>query len=752
MKLRQVIYPLLALSLPAMWLLAHGVSLSSAIRALLTLFLQIAIGISILNWPFGLADAPPSERLLIGAAVGFILTTTLDQVLIIAGFSGISFSLLSMLSLFAILVSRSSWLSLVENNGQPESAVFIIGISLILGRGLLTDGWLISFGILASGLFLSYRHPLLASTRKTLLAASAFAASCFLIWALKPKIEYGNWFLHPLFTGTDDNVFSESLSYSLAHFGLRDFAASSGEVNRYHFFSLAWSGMTSRIAGLEPFVMTLHVVPLIAFGMTAGLIWSLASRLTNSRRVPILTMATLFASNSLPEQFRFFHTNTTSNTMSHVWFVAALIIAVNHVMNRGRFQSVLLTVLSTAVILAKGPYGIVLLVGIATLFVSLFSTRTYRSVKFLLSLLPPMVVPALSALVFLRPTEWSQRTFSLQFNAMRLASGLSSHVWIVFLGVGLIVISRSAGILLSRPTKTNPSMSQSTWMMLLGASLSGLVSFALDGNSAERYFLSAALVAAAPLTAIGVDRALDLYSGTFQRASKMPLVIFATATMGVAIQVFAERSMGIQLTEPAMMLVPLTIVLAAGAITALRFRSESKKTIVLRLMATTIISMTIGSTIAFFRVAIEPSSYSFTETVADVRDLKALGWLRENSDPNDLVATNRYLCEGPEPCPFDDSSMLISAIARRRVLIEGPRFVVGGRPYPEWVNKRVQESIDFSISPSYETLDRLMASNVKWFYLDKQGLGVSSRTITKTKLIASPMYENERVIIFKLMG
>jgi len=108
MKLRQAIYRLLAVSLPAMWLFAHGVSFDSVARVLLTLLLQASIGISILNWPFALADAPPPERLLVGTAVGFILTTTLDQVLIAAGFSGISLSLLSVLSLLAILASRSS--------------------------------------------------------------------------------------------------------------------------------------------------------------------------------------------------------------------------------------------------------------------------------------------------------------------------------------------------------------------------------------------------------------------------------------------------------------------------------------------------------------------------------------------------------------------------------------------------------------------------------------------------------------------
>jgi len=41
----------------------------------------------------------------------------------------------------------------------------------------------------------------------------------FAFFLVKPPIAYGSWFLRPLFTETDDAVFSESVAYSLSILG-----------------------------------------------------------------------------------------------------------------------------------------------------------------------------------------------------------------------------------------------------------------------------------------------------------------------------------------------------------------------------------------------------------------------------------------------------------------------------------------------------------------------------------------------------
>ena len=114
----------------------------------------------------------------------------------------------------------------------------------------------------------------------------------------------------------------------------------------------------------------------------------------------------------------------------------------------------------------------------------------------------------------------------------------------------------------------------------------------------------------------------------------------------------------------------------------------------------------------------EYDSYNFTETVASTTDLSSLDWVRSNVNELDILATNRFLCNQDITCDYDDSSFLISAVSGRRVLIEGPRFVVGGRPYPDWVTNRIKLSVEFANAPTDALFAELQRFNVRWFYLD----------------------------------
>ena len=751
MDLKRTICPMVSIALPASWLLAHGVSLRSAAMSVVLIALQITIGVWALQLPFKETGTPLSEQLVLGAPVGFVLTTVLDLILVTAGFAGLSFLSLLFLSLFSVYFSRKFWVRVTRTNHDLSTPILTSCAAIILGRGSLTDGWLISLLVLTLGTSVIYVRPRFSPAIRTLVASSVFLLSCLSSWNWHPKIEYANWFLYPLYTGTDDNIFSESLSSSLAQFGLQDFAASSGVTNRYHFFSLAWSGITSRLAGLEPFVMTLHVVPMVAFSLTACLVWLLTSKLTRSRRACVLAIAVLFASNSLPEQFRFFHTNTTSNTLSHIWFLAALITAINLLQRQGSLQWLLLSMLSTSVVLAKAPYGVVLLSGIATLFLMVLVSQRRDKSLLLLSLLPSLILPSIAALVFLRPVEWSQRRYHFRFNEMRLAAGISTHILIIIAGIGLIVFARVAGSVWSRPHKSGTTSNRLSWALLMGSSASGLISFALDGNSAERYFLSAGLVASAPLTAIGIDRALGAFKRTFPQDARSPLMLVGVASVCILVHLLIERIMHTSISDRFLPGVPIISALTSCVILTLLIRPNIHKSFRVIALSSTIISMAISSAVTYVQIAIKPNPYSFTETVADTRDLEALAWLKKESGPSDLIATNRYLCHGPISCQFDDSGMLISAVAQRRVYIEGPRFVVGGRPYPEWVTERINRSLDFVANPSSGALQQLLGAGVTWFYLDKMGEGVTATRIAAIKSLASDRYENDRVIIFNLM-
>ena len=167
------------------------------------------------------------------------------------------------------------------------------------------------------------------------------------------------------------------------------------------------------------------------------------------------------------------------------------------------------------------------------------------------------------------------------------------------------------------------------------------------------------------------------------------------------------------------------------------------------LALTVLISIVFSGFGIFVKQASQAPSFYPVGSIASEADLKALGWLRDNSNNDDIVATNRGMCIGLEPCGFDESSFLISAVGHRRVLIEGPRFITGGRPYPDWVNKRIELSLAFANSPTKASASSLLASGVRWFFLDKSFVSPSVMDNSWSQW-ATLKYSEGNVLIYEL--
>ena len=106
--------------------------------------------------------------------------------------------------------------------------------------------------------------------------------------------------------------------------------------------------------------------------------------------------------------------------------------------------------------------------------------------------------------------------------------------------------------------------------------------------------------------------------------------------------------------------------------------------------------------------------------MALVSEVDLFGWINQNTSPDSLFATNRYLCRSESYCAYDDSSQLLSALSRRSVYIEGPRFVTGGHPYANWVKDRIELSISFADSPTNAKTALLKSLGVDYFLLDER--------------------------------
>ena len=242
--------------------------------------------------------------------------------------------------------------------------------------------------------------------------------------------------------------------------------------------------------------------------------------------------------------------------------------------------------------------------------------------------------------------------------------------------------------------------------------------FTLDGGSAEQYFLNSALIFGSILTSSSIFH----LTTNLPKVSQKYLTLLFCATVIISALLFrfvlndshiSQFPTGVNIQ----ILFTLAVALVIATFFVFAFKSQfSSRQLLVHISV--IVSLLGVSTGIYSLRAMEHDSYNFTETVASTTDLSSLDWVRSNVNELDILATNRFLCNQANACEYDDSSFLISAVSGRRVLIEGPRFVVGGRPYPEWVTDRISLSVGFANAPTDALFAELQGFNVTWFYLD----------------------------------
>ena len=695
------------------WLFVQGVSIEHSISLTAVLSVQVLTGIQawrLLN-PESIGTTP--ETLGIGLAIGTVLATASDQILLRTPLMPIAWLIPSLIITIPVWRLRRT-ASIRITADQEFQWMFIVTAAVILGNEKFQDGYVYFLLALAIGFYFSRsRQPRFQIF--IYWVTSVIGLACLKLF--RPVPEYGSWRLRPLYTGTDDLVFSESLSNSLSHFGLSDYSAAVGSPIRYHWFSLAWTGLTSRISASDPFDVTLHVVPIVAFFGMSCLVWAIVFRLTSSKTASNIAVLVLFATESLPEQIRFFFVSNTSNTFSHIYVLASTLIFLRAIESRQKRWLIIFPLSMAITFLAKTPYGAVLLVAtlsaLAFSYASMPKNRLYTVTLTLLSLLST----SMTYLLFLKPNRWEQRSFRISLNPFNFDDTTFQTMLITIVFIVSICLMRFPISSLIYRMPQQPFV-RTFYVFLSAGAMTGLARFVFDGGSAEQYFLNSAIIFGAILT----SSSIFYLTINFSKASKKKLILLFCATVSISALLFrfvlndshiSQFPTGVKLQ----ILFALAIAVIMATIFVFTFKNQFTS---LRLLVhiSVIVSVLGVSTGIYSLQAMKHDSYNFTETVASTTDLSSLDWVRSNVSENDILATNRFLCDQDLACGYDDSSFLISAVSGRRVLIEGPRFVVGGRPYPEWVTDRISLSVGFANAPTDTLFVELQRFNVRWFYLD----------------------------------
>jgi hypothetical protein len=696
--------------------ICRGLPTGEAIRITLIIVLQTYVGATIWRCLTKTDAISMLELIATGFALGSALFTVIDQGLIFLGLVTNDAVIPCLLILIALATDRL-WKNLSEISEISQHdlvSLLVVSICVFTGFGELSHGSFLAVVILATACILIIKRNM-SLFGSAALSATSLGMAVFVFFLVKPPIAYGSWFLRPLFTKTDDAVFSESVAYSLSIFGPSDYAAASGTSLRYHWFSLAWSGLIQRSASVSPFGMTLHVVPVVSFLVIAMLLIAIAKRIGLKQRYLFIAPLVLFFANSAPTPLYFYFVINTSNVLTYIWSLTFLLVFVLHTEKKIHFGQYLLGLTAGIVLLSKIPYAVALLGGTATssMFVFFTNRQSRKSVFSLISVIALFTVSLF--LLFLTPNSWEKRTYLLDWNLMNIAPGSQFRFLIAFGCIAVLLFTRFPLFFIRNKTWELTFLKVFIW----GAVSTGIVRFVVNGNSAEEYFLNSALVFGSLGLALAVNeltpevhhfRTWELL-GTGYCSGLLSLSVIEIWNR-INFQDGRWSQSNLQIVVPS-----LVAGLTCIGVVALKRRSLGPEPI--RLTALLLVFCLIGANAGMYVVrAVKSPVYAPRGSIATDVDLSSLRWLRINSDPSEMVATNRFLCPGNESCDFDESSFLISAVANRQVYIEGPRFVSGGRPYPSWMTERISASRSFAEAPSAQNFDKLRASGVSWFYLD----------------------------------
>ena len=692
-----------------------GVSIRDAIVSTCVIGMQSFSGLIVLRLFLSNAELDFLSELAIGFALGSALSTIADQLFITTAISGIAWLLPLILGLFVHVLRKP-----VRTSPRSQLADFSIVPFLLLAIPLLygdlrQSGVLVVFLLGISAILWRKSQQPIQKASLILLALIPIGIVTFGLLN-RSNTEYGPRLLKPLFTGSDDLVFSESMSFSLSHFGIHDYAASIGTTVRYHWFSMAWTGLVDRISRPAPFVITLHSAPIFVTLAIASMCFGISKVLVKSNFVGYILVAMLFGTLSSLEPQRFFTLLNTSNYISFLWIFLFVFLLLIYLKNSLLLAFIVLPSVAVVVLLSKAPYGVPLVGGLAGLVSHQIIVKSSRRREHFILFIVTLSSMILAYVIFLSPEDWEKRILRIRFNVLGfssfgLAEKMITFAVLIFLMSALIV----PGLLALGPKRN--TISTEFLSFLVAGSLAGIVRFLLTGASGELYFLGVSSVFASIISSWAV--VIALRDHRFSR--RLHIALSLVSSLGFILPILANYDIAnssVLINSSRLLVVPTitTCIISISCWLILNIHTSRTLAVFLILCTTSV------SSSRFLVESTKPVEYLSTTEVASNEDVRSLNWLKKFSQSDSIVATNRFLCASAEPCSFDDSSFLISAVARRRVLVEGPRFVIGGRPYPQWMTDRIALSTRFANKPNDNDLRELKRFGVSWFVVSERFL------------------------------
>lgn len=572
-----------------------------------------------------------------------------------------------------------------------------------------------------------------------------------------------------------DMPFHLSLASQLAHRGPSEVPFVLGEPLNYHWFSHAWVAQTSLAADVPLDAVLYRVMPPL---MAVFVVWGVAAVAVRiSKRFYVGPLAAIVAvgageldllQGARPGSL----VNPLSPSLGYSTLVILALLALLAIRwneERSAVSAILLGLLAFTLPGAKGSALPVVGagVGLATLW-SWLARMPERKIITKDAIL--LFGGALSAYVIL----FRGRTGGLRLDpidslmttgvARSLLENADIGILVLILAAGVRMISvlaRGAGLL---ATLNVPHLRRDpTIPLVLGMGLAGagaVVALTHPGQS-QWYILRNAAPAMAIGSAIGFTA---LWESLGKQRAQIVGIGGLVGLSLLVIQAYAFPELSPETgVEGAVVwrLAALAAVIVAGALFAALVVRDSRTSMGNAVITVLSASLVLAATVPAVLEQVERPMPPYSQAVepnaqlAFSRDqITAARWLRDHSDSDDVVATNRH-CGAPDWQNCDSRRFFVAAYTERRVLVEGwaytrswseaPEVELGKAFKPFWDSDKLRLNDSFLETPSGAEARALYEEGVRWLYVDK-----TAPYSEELHDYARPRYETEWAKVFEL--
>ncbi len=537
-------------------------------------------------------------------------------------------------------------------------------------------------------------------------------------WSLAGMLGYllvyaaGTFFAQHHLTGTDtpyvDMPFHLALIAELRHHVPPDVPYVAGVPLAYHWFFYVHAAAASWVTGIEPVTLLYRLAGLPMFATLVVLTASAARRLTRGWwSGPLAVAIALFGvvagpfgwtADSVPDTQILRSTWISPTNLFGLALFSAVIVVFLDLLRSGaatpRRRWLLAVVLLFGVAGAKATELPLLMLGLLVVLVAFAIGRRQLNRNAAIGFVLVSVAFGLATVLLFRGTSLglsiglgAAQSFPVTLSlGARTAAGITQvGVPIVGLGVAVALWSflwaGAFGILL----RWRVALFDPTVLMLVGicAAALGAVSVLLYPGLSQYYFLQGAAGAFGLMATAGVAAVIaHLPEGTRRGPTSAATIV--AIVVGIVVVVVIEgvgrataphlgttRLAGVFLA----IILPVAALLVAGLVAFVVARFASRRTTLLAgtvplIVVALVMGFSVPRAIATVRVPFGAGTYA--DDVVPGDGISVARWLRDHSDPNDLVATNlhcRPVVKTPAVC--DPRHFWVAAYTEHHVLVEG---------------------------------------------------------------------------------